>query len=90
MREVAQQFKDRHDFHKERSVQPLTPTKTTFELLDEEVERKRKDKILVLEDFSVEDPYKDFGGVKKFCVKYCMLPQGNEMREEVDMSESTI
>lgn len=77
MKEVAQQFKDRHNYHKERSVQPLTPTKTTLDLLEAEVEQKRKDKILVLEDFSVEDPYKDFGAAKKFFVKYCMLPQGN-------------
>ena len=52
MRNIADQFKQRTEHYKEIVQRPLTPSADILEALEEEVEEKRKQKILLLEDFT--------------------------------------
>lgn len=78
MRDVAEKFRLRDEYHKEMAIRPLTPTQDTFKALDEEVEEKQAKNVLILEDFSEPDPYEGMSFKQKMIKRYFTLPDGKK------------
>ena len=52
MKEIAAQFKNRAEPYKDQAIRPITPNTDELKRLDDEVEEKRRTKVLKMDNFS--------------------------------------